>query len=110
MDNSTKFHCVESILDAQVLAHVAGIVRSPTTIGEEQKLARLFVHDRRFGSKFLVYTGASVSVLPCKSFPSKTPDPNLILYAAYETRISIFGSKEISACVDSALAPSSWLM
>ncbi|GFY72634.1 hypothetical protein TNIN_185381 [Trichonephila inaurata madagascariensis] len=66
------------------------------TNGDDQKFARLFFHDRRSGSKFLVDTGVSASVFPCKSSPSKAPVPNFSLYATKKTRIPNFGSKDLT--------------
>ncbi|GFS33709.1 uncharacterized protein TNIN_201691 [Trichonephila inaurata madagascariensis] len=50
---------------------------------------------QHFHGKFLVNTGANVSILPCKSSSSKAINPNP-LYATNDTRIPTFDSKELT--------------
>lgn len=54
---------------------------------------RLYLNDRSTSSKYLIDTGADVSVVPRKWFASKQPPAPLQLYAANGTVIATFGKR-----------------
>lgn len=63
-----------------------------TTEDVEVQSSRLFVFDKTSGIRYLVDTGASVSVLPKSRFRNIKPSTNISLYAANGTPIRTFGT------------------
>lgn len=62
-------------------------------VGDERKLRRLHVTDRQTGLKFLVDTGADISLLPKKHAGKHYFPASLHLFAANDTPIPTYGEK-----------------
>mgnify|MGYP004574657049 CR=1 FL=1 len=63
--------------------------------GDKTCSSRLFVKDNNSKLKFLIDTGAEVSVFPIKNFSGVSQKSNLILTAANGTPIDTYGFKEL---------------
>ena len=74
--------------------HIGKLVgRSPTGQCRDRYINRILLADPSSKFKFLVDTGADISVLPVKYYPQVTTPENLVLYAANGTKISTYGTK-----------------
>lgn len=69
---------------------------SLVTDGRSQELCRLFVRDVKSKTRFLVDTGADLTVFPVSPSQRSQPPSNLILYAANQTTIKTFGTKSLT--------------
>ena len=67
-----------------------------TTAGPSLSSRRLFVHDSISGCRFLVDTGAEVSVLPPTPTERQHPSSHFELHAANRTPIATFGQRLMS--------------
>jgi len=69
-------------------------VKAPTTYG--QKRHRLFVKDQMSGLRFLIDSGADVSVVPPTSEEKRNPNPSCILSAANGSTITTYCQKSMT--------------
>lgn len=72
---------------------------SPPTVSEagfQQKSRRLFIIDRKSKLKFLVDTGADLSILPASFFKDKLKPTNYSLFAANGSLIKTYGNRLLS--------------
>jgi len=57
---------------------------------------RLTIQDQRSGRKFLIDTGAQISVVPANWYDKRRTSPGPPLYAANGTTIGTYGSRDVS--------------
>jgi hypothetical protein len=88
--------------------HVPGFGKLPSrpslanlAAGSKDRL--LYVHDRKSGRRFLIDTGAQVSVLPASSHDSRYGTRGLPLVAANGTTIKSYGTRTVQLQIGSQL-------
>lgn len=69
--------------------------RSPSGHGSDRQLNRILLADPISNLKFLIDTGADVSVLPKRYARCHKPSEDLVLFAANGTKIPTFGTKHL---------------
>lgn len=71
---------------------------SLSTVNDRQKVLhrRLIIFDKNSNLKFLVDTGAEVSVIPPNRHQLKSPDNNIFLFAANKSPIKTYGEKSLT--------------
>ncbi|GFQ83576.1 transposon Ty3-I Gag-Pol polyprotein [Trichonephila clavata] len=70
--------------------------RSSTGLGHDRQINRIMLADKVSKLKFLVDTGADVSVLPKYYAPKADSSNELLLLAANDTKIATFGKKRLT--------------
>lgn len=63
---------------------------------DQQTINRLFISDKRLSLRFLIDTGADLSIVPPNNSEKKNPSHSIELFAANGTSIRTFGEKRIT--------------
>lgn len=60
------------------------------------QISRLFIQDKQSKYRYLIDTGADISVLPPTAEEKKSPPKSFVLYAANSTKIRTYGTKIVN--------------